>query len=194
MVALEVQRPGEPHLVVESRTRDAGDLGVIDDRDSVEHHSGPWQRRDVAVAAGLGGSERGIEGLPLAGGLAGVRAGRDEAVDAAAHVRLGLRALAVGDLDLIAALEIHAAVAALGDTELDVQLVIGQHPVDLEVRAGRGVRQHAVDDAPAIRAVRIREGPTRQVLAVEQRDPALLIGRVGTRALRPRAAGHKRPG
>ena len=81
-------------------------------------------------------------------GFAAFRRGQ-EPVDAADAVRVQRLADVVLDLRLVAAAQVHAAVALGRVHQLDVQLEVPESLLRDEVGAGRRVREHAALDGPA---------------------------------------------
>src|SRR5438067_11008812 len=99
VIPLQEDGPRRALIAVEGAARDPGNLLPVDDALVVEvERERPPDERDV-------------ERLPLAGLLGGVDAGREEAVDAADLVAVGVAAEVVLDLHLVAAAEVDAAVA-----------------------------------------------------------------------------------
>src|SRR4051794_4682163 len=111
-MVLEVDRSGHAGVAAEARDGVVDrDLEVVVDRLAIVDDADADGLDLLAVAA-----DRGVEvdvvALPDGGGLAGVDLRLGDLVDPAAVVVLAVEAVAVEDLDLVAALEIDAAVAA----------------------------------------------------------------------------------
>src|SRR4051812_24118802 len=107
-VVLEVDRAGGAGVAAEAGAGVVdGDGDVVVDRDAVVADADP-RGGDLLAIDALGGLEVDVVALPDGGGLAGVDAGPGHLVDGAAVVVLGIEAVAVEDLDLVAALEVDA--------------------------------------------------------------------------------------
>ena len=179
-MVLEHDRPGPARVAPEAGDGVVdGDRDVLVDLDAVLPDADA-RRLDLPAALELGGVEVDVVGLPDGGGLAGVDAWGGHLVDSPAVVVPALEAVAVEDLDLVAALEIDAAVAAplalglghVGDAELDVEPEVAvERPPGLDV-APLDLHRAALDELP--RRGRAVPGldPLVQVLAVEQDDGA----------------------
>src|SRR5712691_1962402 len=100
VVALEHDGAGLSDLVIQSAAGGVREGGVVDDVHSVQHHG-----RLVAL-------DPGVYRLPLAGGLGRIGTGGHQAIDRAVDVAFGRLAVVVLDLDLVAAAQVDAAVAA----------------------------------------------------------------------------------
>ncbi len=107
--------------------------------------------------------------MPLAGGARGILAWGDEAVDPAEMMRGGVEAGTVVDLQFVAATQVHTAIGALGDAELQVQLEVLELLVGRQVRAGLRVVQNARYCGPLVFAASNRV-PTIHRRAVEELD------------------------
>ena len=130
MVALKDDRPLR-HLALVLLVLDAGrslDLRILVDQDVVLVHGGAGLLHELAVGVEPRCAEEDVERLPLARGLRGDHLGRRLAVERAALVGLGLLAVGVQDLDLVAALHPDAAVAAALQrlAELHVQVAVAE--------------------------------------------------------------------
>ena len=127
----------------------------------------------------LRGGEFDVVGLPHGRGLAGVDEGLGDLVDGPAVVVLAVEAVAVEDLDFVAALEVDAGVAAalagvlrlVGDAEFDVELELA---VELllghDVAGAVDLHGPVVEDLPLGGGLAVGVGPVVETLAVEQDD------------------------
>ena len=124
-------------------------------------------------------------------GFSAATRGRDPAVDAAHVVRVEGPAVGVGDLDLVDAAQVDAAVFVLGNVHFELQVEVLELGHGAEIAVGdvaavlglNGlVDEDPVLDGPAVLLVRIDQFPAVQVRAVEERRsglPNLTLDRSG---------------
>ena len=148
--------PGAPSSLSSAPPVMPGISCAVDDRRAVKHD------RDAPA------DELDVERLPLAGRARRIDGRRDEAVDAAHAQRIERLAGVVLDLHLVAAAQIHAAVAAGRKPELGVQPKVAERRVRDEIDARRRRGQHVALHAPAARVLRAARRPAREVAAVQQ--------------------------
>src|ERR1043166_940900 len=138
VIALQVDRSRRTFVAVDGATGDAGNLLIADDLlaigDDGDHAS---DQRDVV-------------GIPLPRRQSGDLAGGDESVDAAEAMRVGLATMVVLDLDFVTPAQIHAAVALLRISKLDVKLEISERPHRAEIDAGARTGEHTAANRPLI--------------------------------------------
>ena len=103
--------------------------------------------------------------MPFARTLGGNLTRRDEAVDAAETIVGRLQTIVVLDLDLVAAVQIDAAIAPRRIAELDVKLEVAERLSGLDICTGMWAAQHAVGQLPLIRLAGHR-APSAQVVRV----------------------------
>src|SRR5881392_2410665 len=131
MIALEIDRARRALVAVDCAAGDAGNLPIADDLLAVGddgHH--PTDQSDVI-------------GLPLSGRSGSDFSRRNESVDTAEAMRVGLATVIILDLDFVAAAQIDSAVAAGGITEFDVKLEIAEGTHGTKVDAGTRAGEHA---------------------------------------------------
>ena len=164
VVALEVDRARTKFVGPERTTGAAENRLVVDDLHPVQDH------RQMSI------DEGDVEGLPFIGSLGGIRSGRDAAIEASDTMGVRGAVVGVGDLDLVDAAKVDAAVALgrdfgfEGDAEI-LEFAIGTN-VSVVFACGfvGSIDEGAILDAPAIGRFGFDETPAAQILAVEQMD------------------------
>ena len=127
----------------------AGGVGkqreIVLDHDAVLQDGDRCRRLQAAVRVALCGAEDDVIGLPFHGCAAGVDQGRRDAVDSTANVICELfLQVSIQNLQLVAALNIYAAVAAIlaallghvrcAEFHVDVRVAVGVLGYDILVR------------------------------------------------------------
>ena len=120
-----------------------------------------------------------VQSLPLAGRLLGSLRGSDAAINGPHVVGIEVAAEGVGNLDLVDAAKINAAVAPLGNIGLDGEMEVLKFSFSPQVavvlvRLARYlngvVDEQALFHAPTVYGAGVGEFPAVEVQAVEQRD------------------------
>src|SRR6188508_2519738 len=154
LAALQVNRPGQRFMAVESAARDARNLLIVDQRHTIEH--------DGHAAA----DERDVVGPPGSGLARGGWQGREISVNAGQAPFGRVRYLFVLHLHFIAPPQVHATVRSRRAVEFDVQLEVFERSIAHQIGAAPGTQERSARDPPRIVGAGIREAPAAEILAI----------------------------